>query len=59
MGAVASDGRVERGGEGVVDDADGGDAVDGETQGDADVGEIVHEVGRAVDGVDDEGGLGG
>lgn len=40
---------------GVVDDADGGDAADGEAEGDAGVGEAVNEVDCAVDGVDDEG----
>lgn len=53
-GALALDGGVEGGGEGVVDDADGGDEVDGEAERDGDVGVAVDEVGGAVDGVDDE-----
>lgn len=45
--------------EGVEDDADGWDFVDGKTKGDADGREGVDEVRGAVDGVDDEGGCGG
>lgn len=52
---MAFDGGVERAGEGVVDYADEGRALDREAEGDADVGVVVDEVGRAVDWVDDEG----
>lgn len=58
-GAAAADRGVEGLREGVVDDADGGEQVDAEAEGDADVGVVVHEVGGAVDGVDDEGWAGG
>ena len=50
---------IEVPGEGVVDDADEGDEVVGEGEGDGDVGVRVHEVGCAVDGVADEGWVGG
>lgn len=50
------DGVVEVAEEGVVDDADAGEAVVGEGEGDADVGVAVDEVRGAVDGVADEGG---
>ena len=53
---MALDGPVEDVEEGVVDDADDGDARYGEAEGDAGVGEGVDEVCRAVDGVDYEGG---
>lgn len=56
---MAVNGGVEVVGEGVVDDADEGDEVVDEGEGDADVGVGVDEVCGAVDGVDDEGGGGG
>ena len=40
----------------VVDDPDHGDAVDGEAEGDADVGVGVDEIGGAIYGVDYEAG---
>lgn len=55
-GATAADGRVQCILPGVVDDADGGAAVDGEPQRDAGAREPVYEVGGAVDGIDDECG---
>ena len=58
-GAVAFDGAVEVLGEGVVDDADEGFQLVGEGEGDGDVRVGVHEVGGAVDGVDDERGCQG
>lgn len=56
---MAVDGGVEMVGEGVVDDADEGDEVVDEGEGDADVGVGVDEVCGAVDRVDHEGGGGG
>lgn len=53
-GASANDSAVQRAREGIVDDADAGDAVDGETEGDGDVRVGVDEVRRAVYGVDYE-----
>lgn len=57
--AGAADGGEEFVEEGVVDDADGGVAGEEEGEGDGDGGEVVDEVGGAVDGVDEEGGAGG
>ena len=54
ISAPAGDGGVQVFGIRVVDDADDGLALDGETEGDADVGIEVDKVGRAVDRVDDE-----
>ena len=53
--APAADRREELAVERVVHDADDGGAADAEAQRDGDVRVAVHEVGRAVDGVDDEG----
>ena len=56
-GALALDSCEEKVLVGVVDDANGGLAVDSEAEGNAGVGEHVEEVGGAVDGVNNEGGL--
>jgi len=56
VGALAGDGRVEGGGEGVVNYADYGREVDGEAERDGDVGVAVDEVRCAVYGVEDECG---
>lgn len=55
VGAAAGDGAVELAGEGVVDDADEGQAFGDEGERDGGVGVAVHEVQGAVDRVDDEG----
>lgn len=52
--AVAFDSGVEFIEIGIIDDADGRDLVDHETEGDAVGREVMHEVCRSVDGVDDE-----
>ena len=56
---MAADGVVDVLCEGVVDDADQGDEVVREGEGDTDVGVSVNEVCCAVDGVDNEGWGGG
>lgn len=66
VGSLALDGGVEVSEERVVDNSDDGPAGEGEAQGDGNVREAVQEVGRAIDGIDDEcgtvgqaGGMGG
>lgn len=59
IGAVAFDAGVKGAGKGIVDNADDGFAVDGQTERDANVRVAVEEIGRAVYGIHDEGRLGG